>query len=87
MKITVKVKPRAKKGPAAVVRARLGKAHVKAKVEEVFPGERTGRRAGMVSVDLGGELSDEESQGLLDALRADGEIEYAEPARPRRPKK
>jgi hypothetical protein len=85
MKITVKVKPRAKKGPAAVVRARLGQAH-KAKVKEVFPGETTGRRAGMVIVDLPDDLTDEDSETVLNELRGDAEIEYAEPARKRRSK-
>jgi hypothetical protein len=87
MKITVKVKVRAGKKPASIVRERLKKARAKATVEEVFPGQTSGRRAGMVSVDLAGDLSDKESQSVLDALRADGEIEYAEPARQRKPKK
>ena len=79
MKITVKVRPRAGKTAASVVRARLAKARAKGNVEEVFPGETRGRRAGMLIVDV----SDEASDRVLKELRDADEIEYADPA-PRR---
>jgi beta-phosphoglucomutase-like phosphatase (HAD superfamily) len=83
MKITVKVNARGSKAPTAVVRDRLKKVRTKAKVEEVFPGLRSGRRAGMVMVDV----SDQESEQVLQELRADEAIEYAEPATQRKAKK
>ena len=83
MKITVKVNARGRKAPASVVRNRLKNVRSKATVEEVFPGLRSGRRAGMVLVDV----SDEDSEHVLKELRADHEIEYAEPAAQRKAKK
>ena len=83
MKITVKVRTSAGKPPSAVVRDRLKGLRSKATVEEVFPDARSGRRAGLVSVDV----SDDESDTALIELRAGDDIEYAEPARARTPKK
>ena len=83
MKITVKVNPRGGKAPASVVRNLLKNLRSTPKVEEVFPGLRSGRRAGMVTVDV----SDEESEHVLHELRADAAIAYAEPARKKKPKR
>ena len=82
MDITVKVRPRRGRNAATVVRKQLKDAHPHAKVEEVFPGVDTGRRAGMVVV----RVPDEDSEAALEALRDHGDIEYAEPAAARKPK-
>jgi hypothetical protein len=82
VKITVKVNARARKSASAVVRDRLKSFRSKATVEEVFPGARAGRRAGLVSVDI----SDGDGEAALEELRASDEIDYAEPARARTPK-
>jgi hypothetical protein len=82
MDITVKVRPRRGRKAAAVVRNRLRGVHPKAKVEEVFPGVETGRRAGMVVVNV----PDEDSDAALAALRGLDDIEYAQPAARRLPK-
>jgi hypothetical protein len=91
MQITVKVRPRADAKPAALVRKTLASCHPDvgdtSKVEEVFPGLTTGRRAGMVTVDLPKSLSDEASRAVLRALRDHDDIEYAEAATPRTRKK
>ena len=84
MQITVKVKPQAGKKPAAVVRLCVTSMQPDAKVEEVFPDVKTGRRAGLVSVELPDTISDEASDALLASLRAQDDVEYAEPAAPRR---
>ena len=83
MEITVKVRPRPGKKAAALVRRRLKDAHPKAKVEEVFPGVETGRRAGMVVVNV----PDEDSEQALETLRKAEDVEYAEPARRRTAKR
>lgn len=87
MQITVKVNPHRGKEPAAVVRDRLKELRPeigqKAPVEEVFPGLQTGNRAGMVTVQLPQELPDEDVDAILDGLREDKDVEYAEPAIPR----
>jgi hypothetical protein len=84
MQITVKVKPHAKKNPAALVRDCVRAAESGATVEEVFPGVARGRRAGLVTVSLPDEVSERESQAILARLREDNDIEYAEPATPRK---
>lgn len=84
MQITVKVKPQSRKKPAALVRDCVKAAHATAEVEEVFPGVESGRRAGLVTVSLPDAASDEESDALLATLRAQDDIEYAEPAAPRK---
>jgi hypothetical protein len=90
MQITVKVRPGPDAKPAALVRQTLASCHPDvgrgSKVEEVFPGLTSGRRAGMVTIDLPKGLSDEASQAVLRALRDHDDIEYAEPASPRGPK-
>ena len=83
MKITVKVHARARKSPASVVRDRLKALGRSAHVEEVFPGETTGRRAGLVVVDLD---DDADSDEVLRHLRGDEQIESAEPSPSRGPR-
>jgi hypothetical protein len=87
MQITVKVNPHGGKEPAAVVRERLKELRPEigehAPVEEVFPGLKSGNRAGMVIVRLPHDLSEEDVEAVLKALRADKDIQYAEPAIPR----
>jgi hypothetical protein len=83
MKITVKVNPRGRTAAASVVRNRLKKLRTTPTVEEVFPGLRSGGRAGLVTVDV----ADEDSEHALQELRADDAIEYAEPTTQRKPKK
>jgi Fervidolysin N-terminal prodomain len=80
--ITVKVRTKRGRKATAVVRDQLKDVHPHAKVEEVFPGVDVGRRAGMVVVSV----PDEDSEAALKALRDHGDIEYAEPAAPRKPK-
>jgi hypothetical protein len=90
MQITVKVKP-GSKNPKAAVRGAIKRARpasgAASKVEEVFPGERTGHRAGMMTVTLAPDLSDDDRKAVLGALREHAEIEYAEPVRPRASRK
>jgi hypothetical protein len=75
--ITVKVRPGRK--ASAVVRKQLKDVLPRAKVEEVFPGLETGRRAGMVVV----KVPDDDCEAALAALRGHEDIEYAAPAAPR----
>jgi hypothetical protein len=84
MQITVKVSPRSKKAPAAVVRDCVKTVQPAAKVEEVFPGVESGRRAGLVTVKLPDTISQAESKAVLRSLREDADIEYAEPAASRK---
>ena len=87
MQITVKVKPRGARNAASVVRDRIKQVTPAATVEEVFPGVQSGRRAGMVTVNLPKGLSDDDSETVLRTLRDDDDIEYAEPAAPRKARK
>lgn len=90
MQITVKVKA-GSTNPKAAVRGAITRARPKvgeaSKVEEVFPGQRTGRRAGMVTVTLAADLPDDDREAVLGALRDDADIEYAEPVSARRSRK
>lgn len=84
MQITVKVKPQSKKKPGAIVRDCVEAAHATAEVEEIFPDVETGRRAGLVTVTLPDSVSQQKSQAVLARLREDEDVEYAEPATPRK---
>lgn len=86
MRITVKVNAPAGKKPATIVRDRLKNSRAKATVEEVFPGETAGRRAGLVLVSLPDHVSDEDFDEVLEQLRDDEHIEYAERSSTRTPK-
>lgn len=91
MQITVKVNPRRGKDAAAVVRECLKSARPEvaeaAGVEEVFPGLRSGRRAGMVTVNLPQRLSHDQVKAVITALQSDDAIEYAEASAPRKSRK
>jgi beta-phosphoglucomutase-like phosphatase (HAD superfamily) len=82
MEIAVKIRPRRGRKAAAVVRDQLKDVNLRAKIEEVFPGIETGRRAGMVVVNV----PDESSEAALKALRDHADVEYATPAAVRKPK-
>lgn len=84
MQITVKVKPHSKKKPSAVVRDCVKTVQPRAKIEEVFPNVQSGRRAGLVTVQLPDSMSSEDSNAVLRSLRQDADIEYAERAAPRK---
>ena len=51
------------------------------------PGQRTGLRAGMVTVTLAPDLPDDDRDAVLGALRDHADIEYAEPVSARRSRK
>lgn len=91
MQITVKVSPRRGKTASGMVRDRLKATDPQvakaAAVEEVFPDVSSGRRAGMVTVNLPRGLSDDDVQNVLSALKSDEAIEYAEPVAPRKGRK
>lgn len=83
MKLTVKVRAPAVKQAASIVRDHLQPFAPDAAVEEVFPEETTGKRAGLVVIDL---PDDADLDRVLKRLRDDDQIEYAErsPTRARR---
>lgn len=91
MQITVKVNTARAKSAARVVRECLKSASPQvaetANVEEVFPGVTSGRRAGMVTVNLPQKLSNDDVEAVLSALQSDEAIEYAEHAAPRKGRK
>ncbi len=90
MQITVKVKA-GSANPKAAVRGAIKRARAgvgaASKIEEVFPGQRSGHRAGMVTVTLAADLPDDDRDAVLVALRDHADIEYAEPVSPRRSRK
>jgi hypothetical protein len=57
-----------------------------ATIAEVFPGLRAGSRAGMVTVEVPDRVPVGAREALLDALRAQEGVEYAELAGARRPR-
>lgn len=91
MQITVKVNATRARSAAKVVRERLKSASPQvaetAAVEEVFPGVKSGRRAGMVTVNLPQKISHADVETVLSALQADEAVEYAEPVAPRKGRK
>lgn len=52
-------------------------------VRAVFPELSRGRRAGLFTIDLPDEVSSEQVQPLLDTLKGDRRLEYAERAQDR----
>ena len=56
----------------------------RASVDPVFPEVKQGRRAGMLVLSLGDRTSSETVARVLDALRGSGDVEYAQPAAPRK---
>ena len=89
MQIVVKVAPSslagAKKLLTDLVREALPEAEAeRASVDPVFPDAKQGRRAGMLVLSLADRTSPESVAKVLDALRGSGDVEYAEPAAPRK---
>jgi hypothetical protein len=62
-----------------------GKAGQDGRVEEVFPGLRSGSSAGLVSVNLSDAADPKSRRAVVKALRDDEAIAYVNPPRPRRP--
>lgn len=89
MQIVVKLAksslPEAKKLLTDLVRGALPEAEVeRASVDPVFPDVKQGRRAGMLVLSLGDRTSAETVAKVLEALRGSGDVEYAQPAAPRK---
>ena len=82
MKLIVKVDPRRSKDPAKHVSKVLRHAGEDGRVEEVFPGLRSGSSAGLVAVTLPGAKS---RRATLKALREDDAISYVDTPKTRRP--
>ena len=83
MQITLKVRPKGRKNPAAAVRETIDAVKPdltsEADVREVFPGVTSGNRAGMVVVRLDSASADD-AAAVLQALKARDDVIYAEPA-------
>jgi hypothetical protein len=86
VKLIVKVDPKRAKEPAKHVSKILRSAATSGgRVEEVFPGLRTGSSAGLVSVDLENLRDSKSQRAALKALRDDEAISYVNTPKPRRP--
>ena len=85
MEIIVKVDPARAGEPAEHVREVVGATQPGlVEVEEVFPGLRSGRSAGLVSLTLPDQLASSAREAVLAALRSDAAVEYVEAPKPRR---
>jgi hypothetical protein len=88
VQITLKLRPKGKKDPVQAVRDALGEVDsdlaASAQVEEVFPGVKSGNRAGMVVVRLPADVSEVEANAVVTSLKNRADVLYAEPARPRK---
>jgi hypothetical protein len=82
IQLTVKVGPSSLHDPIGTVREALGAASPElaahADIEEVFPGLRSGRRAGMLLVRLHRNAKRSDVEKLVEALRAVKDVVYAE---------
>lgn len=85
MKLIVKVDPKRSKDPAKHVSKVLRGAGKGGRVEEVFPGLRSGSSAGLVSVTLPDAPDTKTKRATLKALRDDDAISYVETPKTRRP--
>jgi hypothetical protein len=87
--LIVKVNPARAADPAAHVARVLKDAGAlpPARVEEVFPGLRTGHSAGLVSVAVPDTWASADRASAIAALEHDDAIEYAQASKPRRPKR
>ena len=56
---------------------RAGRRKLAAHAEEIFPDVHVGRSAGLVSVQLPDDLTVDDSKKILEALRDDASVEYA----------
>jgi hypothetical protein len=89
LEIIVKVDPRRAEEPAVHVRRLLGtsgETKGRIEVEEVFPGLRKGRSAGLVSLTLPDRVADSVRDALVKTLRADQAVEFVELPKVRRAK-
>lgn len=84
MQLVVKVDLARTKDPAGHVRRLAAAAAPGATAEEVFPGQRDGASAGLVTLRLPPRLAQDRIEACLDALRADPAVQYAQPPPPRR---
>ena len=85
MKLIVKVDPKRAKNPAKHVSKVLGAATTRGRVEEVFPGLRSGSSAGLVSVELDDTRDEATHRAAVKALQDDAAISYVNTPKPRRP--
>lgn len=87
MQLAVKVDVDAVGSPAQAVREMFARVRPDlakaASVDEVFPQVRSGRRAGLVIVDVHAELPPKELATLVQSLRACAHVVYVEVAAPR----
>lgn len=85
MKLIVKVDPKRSKDPAKHVSKVLRDAATTGgRVEEVFPGLRSGSSAGLVSVELDDTRDGKTQRAAVKALRDDEAISYVNTPKPRR---
>ena len=86
MKLIVKVDPKRSRDPAKHVSEVLrGAASSGGRVEEVFPGLRSGSSAGLVSVELDETRDAKTRRAVVKALRDDEAISYVNTPKSRRP--
>lgn len=86
VKLIVKVDPKRSKDPAKHVTKVLGGAATRGgRVEEVFPGLRSGASAGLVSVELDDTRDAKAQRAAVKALRDDDAISYVDTPKSRRP--
>lgn len=84
MKLIVKVDPKRSKNPARHVSKVLRGAGEGGRVEEVFPGLRSGSSAGLVTVTLTDAPDAKVRRATLKALRDDDAISYVDTPKTRR---
>jgi hypothetical protein len=85
VKLIVKVDPKRSKDPAKHVSKVLRGVGKRGRVEEVFPGLRSGASAGLVAVTLPGAPDIKTRRATLKALRDDDAISYVDTPKTRRP--
>ena len=86
MKLIVKVDPARSKDPAKHVSEVLrGVSSTGGRVEEVFPGLRTGASAGLVSVEFDDARGAQTHRAAVKALQDDDAISYVNAPKSRRP--
>jgi hypothetical protein len=84
VKLIVKVDPHRSKDPAKHVSRVLRGAGERGRVEEVFPGLRSGSSAGLVTVTLPDAPDTKVRRATLKALREDDAISYVDTPKTRR---
>ncbi len=85
MKLIIKVDPKRSNDPARHVSKVLRGAGEGGRVEEVFPGLRSGSSAGLVTVTLPDAPDTKARRATLKALREDQAISYVDMSKTRRP--